>query len=336
MESIAIAEEISSQFADVVACLRVPGESEASTHAFHWNGALDTLANCYFAIVAICHQTSPVGAPRLEGVIGDRMKSGWDYLKEKYLLAALVDSKWADPTFWLSISPAELSQLYEDSVKGVTLTRIEERSSLLNNLGRQLLQTGSGSVTECFGAHGKQLDGASGFLQYLSTIEAYRDPVRKKSLFFLSLANKECGWTFASGAGLSSPVDYHEIRGHLRIGTVQILNPDLLNKIESGVALTETEDTALRQKVQEVNDRTAKETGNSSSVIHYLCWNIFRNCCPRDSTKTHCTICDPLCALPAQYTHMVGYQNKCVFSEICMSANKANKVVDPPYLGDFY
>jgi hypothetical protein len=158
----------------------------------------------------------------------------------------------------------------------------------------------------------------------------------KKSMFFLSLATKECGWKLADPESLLSPVDYHELRGHLRIGTVKINDADLWLKIQRGLVLSEAEDVTIRQKVQEVNDRLAHLTGNSASVIHYLCWNIFRNCCPRESKDTHCSACGSNCMLPRQYKEMQGYQGRCVFSAACASAGKPEKVIDPPYAGDFY
>jgi len=336
MDAITVPEDRYRAFVKALTALKVPAEQEATTHSFKWIGTSDDLANSYLAIVAICHQTSPVGERRLEGWIEGQQKFGWDYLKEKYLLAALADRKWSEPSFWVELSPEDLGNLFDDAKVGRTLNRINERALLLNDVGKRLLQAHYKYIRQGFEEHRCRLTGHSGFENFLSSLYAYRDPVMKKTLFFMSLAVKECGWKLADPADLRSPVDYHELRGHLRIGTVAVNDPALRRKIERGLVLTEKEDTHLRRKVQEVNDKASAEAGITSSVMHYLCWNIFRNCCPRPSDKTHCSECGPQCKLPQQYKDMPGYKGHCVFTSACSSANKPTKVIDPPYAGDFY
>jgi hypothetical protein len=336
MHKVEISQDRFDRFVDALRALKPPPELEASTHSFKWSGTTDALANCYFAIVAICHQTTPVGERRLEGTIASEKKYGWDYLKEKWLRVASSNPKWCDPKFWATLPPIELSGLYEDEAVGKTLNRINERAALLNNAGRRLEYDRCQNISTSFLQHGRRLRGQTGFLHYLSSFAAYRDPVMKKSMFFLSLVSKECAWELVDPDSLLSPVDYHELRGHLRIGTITVNDSDLRSRVDRGLVLSEAEDIALRKKVQEVNDGAAHLTGNSTTVIHYLCWNIFRNCCPRDSKDTHCSTCGENCKLPRQYKTMPGYRGKCVFSDACLSANKPEKIIDPPYAGDFY
>ena len=175
----------------------------------------------------------------------------------------------------------------------------------------------------------------SGFLEFLKQFEAYGDPVRKKSLFFVSIAASECQWSIADPENLLSPVDYHEIRGHLRIGTVRIVNPDLLSKLLQGLVYTEHEDTQLRMAIQEVDNSIARHCCTSNSVLHYLFWNVFRNCCPRDSASTHCARCRN-CHLPSQYRTLPIYRGSCIFQSICASVGESDKFVEPPYAGHFY
>lgn len=37
-------------------------------------------ANFWFLLAAICHQTSPVGLPPLEGIVDGAHRKGWDFL----------------------------------------------------------------------------------------------------------------------------------------------------------------------------------------------------------------------------------------------------------------
>lgn len=319
----------------IVRTSKPPAEDESGDLAFSWSGSADELANAYLAIVAICHQTSPVGEPRLEGNVAGKTRYGWDYLKARYLAVANGDRRWAQPTFWEAVSPAELSAMYSDKVSGLTLNRVDERAYLLNDLGRMMRRAGVAGALDAFRRAGDRLGGESGFLQFLAEFEAYRDPVRKKSLFFSSIAVKECGWRPVDLDQLLSPVDYHELRGHLRIGTVRIVDDELHRKVVGSVALTELEDTEIRIVVQQANDAIATSAAVSSSVLHYLLWNIFRNCCPRQSDLTHCASCLD-CKLPPQYKAMPTYEGRCIFHLVCDSAGKPDKVQEQPYLGHFY
>lgn len=316
----------------------IPVEDEGGPMSRISNLTARERADAYFAIVAICHQTSPLGERRLEGYISEdphSKREGWDYLKGRFLLHALQNRKLTSPSGWSRLTPIELSDLYDDTVYGRTLTRVNERTHLLNDLGARLLEMGFQHIEELYLACGAKLGGEGGFLARLHAFEAYRDPVQKKSLYFASIVATECGWHISDPENLLSPIDYHELRGHLRIGTV-LIEGALHDKIRTGLPLSADEDTALRSVVQGINERVASQLGISSSRLHYLLWNVFRNCCPRQAAETHCDSCGDSCKLPESYKAIPLYQGRCIFSSICVSARQIDKVVDPPYVGDFY
>jgi hypothetical protein len=334
MNDVSIDQAQVSRIAEILRNSAVPPEQEASTHALEWKLDSDLLGNCYFAIVAICHQTSPVGEQRLQGNVGGIKKYGWDYLKERFFDRTISEPKWASSEFWATVTPIQLSELYEDSESGQTLNRVNERAYLLNDLGNQLLSLKLNSVSDAFQQCDSTLGGNNGFLTFLERFIAYRDPLRKKSLFYTSIATKECGWKLKDPENLLSPVDYHELRGHLRLGTVLIAPSPLAAKIQHGLVLSEQEDELLRTAVQQVNDQLSRDAGLSSSTIHYFFWNVFRNCCPR--IGTHCHGCNENCSLPHQYKSMPTYHKKCVFSSVCKSVDVLVKVIEPPYIGHYY
>lgn len=315
---------------------QVPSEDESTTHEFVRSGSVEDLANCYLAIVAICHQTSPIGERRLEGYVGHSRKAGWDYLKEKYLLAAACNPILASPAHWANLTPFMLAELYSDDEFGFTMNRVNERTFLLNDLGRGMIKSHTAYIREAFDRANRMIDGDKGFLKLLSQFEAYRDPLGKKAYFFLSLAINECQWAAADPENLKSPIDYHELRGHLRIGTIIATDMLLSQKVRLGLLLTEEEDLELRRAAQHVNEKISEKTGLSSSVIHYLLWNVFRNCCPRQSDHTHCKYCLPTCALPERYKQSELYEGRCIFAPVCDSASKPEKVADPPYVGHYH
>jgi hypothetical protein len=324
------------EVADMVALAAIPEEAESRTHSFRWTRSPREHANAYLAIVAICHQTSPIGERQLKGELDSVSKSGWDYLKEKFLIAAVSDETLVTPSTWAELTPTQLSDLYVDTKHGLTLNRVVERTQLLNDLGRWMKAHSIEWIEDEYERRGRRFLGPSGLLATLQTAAAYSDPVQKKSFFFSSLAIKECRWTSKDFDQVPSPVDYHELRGHLRMGTVKIVDVDLAYKVQRALPISSEEDVDIRSVVQQANDLIAARTGLSSSRIHYLMWNVFRECCPRISSATHCSKCGPSCTLPSQYKQMPGYQGRCAFAGVCESAERAHKVIEPPYVGHYY
>lgn len=324
------------QLVGILRSTSIPTEQETAEHTFAWKKDHNRLANCYLVIVAICHQTSPIGERILQGVINGKERRGWDYLKEKFLLKANRDNHLTLPEFWQIMSPNQLSDLYSDNKYGLTLNRINERCYLINDLGRWLTRHDYQLVSEAFKSCNETIYGDNGFIALLKKCEAYSDPLAKKALFFVTLAINECHWFVRDPQNLLSPIDYHELRGHLRIGTVTINDPILTQKLQFPLPITQSEDLLLREAVQRVNDWIASETGISNSVLHYLFWNVFRNCCSRSSQDSHCTMCSDKCMLPKRYKNLSIYKGQCLFVHICNASNQSVKFVDPPYFGHYY
>ena len=327
------------QISNLVEILRLSGlpkEEDRTPHALLDSQSASLLTNSYFAIVAVCHQTSPVGERRLEGIVNNVKLAGWDYLEGKFLWKTRKEQKWATPEYWSVLRPSELSELYEDLSFGKTLNRVNERALLLNDLGQKLLESGYSNVRESFDRCQSAIGGGSGFLKFLERFEAYKDPLMKKSQLFLAIMVRELGWAIKDPENLLSPVDYHEMRGHLRLGTILIQDQLLDSKVQKGLTLTEEEDCEIRSKIQGVNTFISNQTGLSVTVVHSLFWNLFRSCCPRPSNETHCSGCGDSCDLPGRYKKLNTYMNRCLFSGFCNSAGKLEKVMEPPYVGHYY
>ena len=128
-------------------------------------------------------------------------------------------------------------------------------------------------------------------------------------------------WHYIDEEQLGPPVDYHEVRGHLRLGAVTVNDESLRQKLLNSLPVTPDEDIAIRQSVHDAIMLLSELTGlRNPSQLHYLFWNVFRSCCSRESP--HCYRCPPNCALPERYTHLATHsdgQRRCPFSEMCAS-----------------
>lgn len=74
---------------------------------------------------------------------------------------------------------------------------------------------------------------------------------------------------YADGDKLGAPVDYYEVRGHLRIGTVQIHDEELRAKLLSGREVSAQEDILTRDAVHKalmfISDRSGL---HNASQLH--------------------------------------------------------------------
>ena len=301
--------------------------------------APELVGNFFLALVAICHQTSPHNGPPLEGTVKGLHLWGWDYLLGRFDGAVKADSSLVQPTVWAAFSAADLANLFRDHKYGETLTDPNGRTALLRDLGLRMLQQGWRFADQIHELCGRRVaTGRPNLLDTLAQFRAYRDPVHKKSLFFLSLMRNSGTWTYEDGEGLGPPVDYHEVRGHLRIGTVRVNSPELLDKLYQNKEVSEEEDIAIRLAVFDAIVLISQLTGvHNPSQLHYMFWNVFRSLCTRQSPQ--CLGLRSNSRLPARYAELTVQadgRRRCPFSPVCVSSETENRLVEQVFETDYY
>ena len=297
------------------------------------------VGNFYLLLVAICHQTSPRGKPPLEGEVEGRRLRGWDYLSAKLELAVRENPGILSPEYWKRMTDDRVRALFRDKTLGDRLSDPSRRALLIANLGTKMLEHGWTWADQLYAeAKGCVATGANNLVQLLSFFRAYDDPVHKKSFFFLALMQNAGLWVYADSVKLGAPVDYHEVRGHLRIGTVQIHDEELRAKLVSGLEVSAEEDILIRDAVHKALMFISECSGlRNSSQLHYLFWNVFRSCCSRDNP--HCNSCPSSCSLPDRYVPLAlfqGGERHCPFRSVCQSADKELKLVEHNFETDYY
>jgi hypothetical protein len=274
----------------------------------------------------------------LKGIVNGKLYRGWDYLREKWFIATKNNPEIVYPKFNSNIKSEDIINILKDQDGNISLSDVEGRVKLLNDLGKRMLDSEYNSVQDiyddCKGYIVTEND--DGLLKLLSQYKAYSDPVRKKSLYFLSLMNNNKLWEFKDISHLGTPVDYHEIRGHLRLGSIKINDNELWENIKSNKQITKEDDIDIRQAVFSAIMHLSSETGYSASKLHYFFWNLFRNCC--DRINPHCTKCHDGCSLPKRYGDIRNQLSKdsCLLSDICLGEKLDIKVIEPKVITEFY
>ncbi|MBL9123816.1 MAG: hypothetical protein JNG90_09305, partial [Planctomycetaceae bacterium] len=186
----------------------------------------------YLFLVAICHQTSPQGLPPVLGTVNGQLRRGWDYLLNRFEQLARQDRSLLSLAWWEKLSGAQLEEWFADPEYGRRLVAPERRAELVRDLAAVMNRRGWRHAQDVYDASGGWIAAQTpNLLGMLSGFAAYRDPVQKKSFYLLSLLKNNGIWSYRDPESLGAPVDYHEVRGHLRLGTVRICSPQLRRKI---------------------------------------------------------------------------------------------------------
>lgn len=294
----------------------------------------DETANLLFLIVGICHQTSPREKPALSGYVGDAHLKGWDFLLQRFVECSRTNKELLDSNEWDKFTASKVTEIW-----GENLTNPSFRAKLINDLGDGLANRGWRTANKIHASCDGQIAGKDkSILKTLATFKAYRDPVQKKSFFLLSLMRNTSIWNYQDHENLGAPVDYHEVRGHLRLGTVEVTDDNLRRKLLNHDIVTPVEDVAIRRSVLDAIMYISNQSLiRDPSGFHYLYWNIFRN---------YCSVNEPNCDgqreekyLPDRYKTLAVVREglaACPFSKVCSSFCIDNKYTEHVFETDFY
>ena len=294
---------------------------------------VEIVHNAWFAMVGINQQTTPVVGLALRGSVNGVKLRGWDYLLQKAIFASNQNYGMFSVDWFLNVTPDSLRALYHDQEEGATLNQAEARAMLLNDLGAFLKRKKWESIHEAYLESGGYLvrsDG-KGIIQVIAGAKAYQDPVQKKAYYFLAIMKNEELWRYKDILNLGPPVNYHEQRLHLRLGTIKIIDAEFERKIRNRENITDQEDIEIRFAVRRVIEFISQLLEATPSSEHYQLWNHARNCCSRDNP--HCAGCGSGCKLPERYR--VSGVVQCLFAPVCKSAGLGLKnILIEPRLDD--
>lgn len=299
----------------------------------------DAIGNFYLLLVTICHQTTPRGREPLEGHVGGQYLRGWDYLLARLEQAVADDLDLVNPRRWTKLTESDVRNVFRDPQLGERLTDPGLRAELIRNLGEVMSANGWLRADDLYELSRHRIAiGHPNLLEILATFRAYADPVRKKSLFFLALMRNSKKWTYEDDEMLGSPVDYHEVRGHLRMGTVKVNDASLRKRLLNNTPVSEREDIAIRRAVYDAIMLLSELSGlRNPSQLHYLFWNTFRSICTREDPQ--CLEIHQDCSLPDRYMPLTIHDDgreRCPFSDLCLSRDTPQRFYEHMFDTDYY
>ena len=292
------------------------------------------VGNFNLFLVAICHQTQSVS-----GTVGERWCRGWDYLEQKLEAHSRTDRYFLEMESLATLSPDRLDEALAPASASSAFPDIEARTALVNDLGRHMLGAGYNSFEELCDCFEYRCLGEQSIISFLRTTKAYSDPNEKKVRLLIGLLRDAHGWEFKDAHRLGAPVDYHEIRGHLRIGTVIVKDSGMRFRFQSDT-VTDCDDIVIRAAISEAIVAIARDVPGSDALkVHYILWNYFRSLCRR--YKPICSRGSEIAVSELDSAYVKLFQmstngNNCVFSSFCESYARQEFPIEYSYAGNHY
>lgn len=270
----------------------------------------------YFYAVAICHQTHNLKSKK-------KQLFGWDYLEDGFVRLMQQNPGWWEPENLSHLNNHELAGLLapwfsdEGDRDHSTLDRLEERAYLMKNTGKFVMENYDGSFANLFDRAGEKLfNNGKGFYELLPAMEAFSDPLQKKSSFLLKLL-EDAGLVSLQDPENAIPVmDYHMMRVLLRTGAVEVTDEHLRGK------LFKHQPVDTDQEIRSVCATAMREIGLASQhgilKMNDFFWTLGRSCCAK-TTLCH----DRVCAKnPCTFEKVVNVDDhaRCVFEDFCKGA----------------
>jgi len=272
----------------------------------------ETKLRAYLFSVGICHQTHTLINKRLNLV-------GFNYLEKVFVNLAQTHSEMLDPAFVGRQTSQNLSSrialLFSDTgdSKDSTLDRLIERSELLIEMSRKLVDRYSGQISTLLAMSGGNLSGERGIYNLLSDFQAYLDPFRKKSTLFVTLAQSAGLLNVKDIENVVPIMDYHMQRVLLRLGCVEIVDLKLRHALVNHEKVDSDEE--VRFASIEAVKQLASHSGHPATIIHDFLWPLGRSCC-KEKPLCKSGICDKN---PCTFDLFVNLHShkRCVFEGTC-------------------
>jgi hypothetical protein len=274
---------------------------------------LETKLRAYFYAAAICHQTYTLKNENL-GLYG------WDYLEFVFTRLMKERDEFLTPSAMLPANINEISLKLasffapDNLPKHTTFDRLEERVLFLINLDAFIdTHFDSQLVNLMKTANGKLLNNGNGFYETLPSTLAFSDPMKKKITFLLKLLEEAGMVEIADKENFVPIMDYHMQRVLLRMGCVEIINPEIRTKLIHHYLLETDEE--IRSACIEAFKIISEISGHPVTKLNDFFWSLGRSCC---NTKPLCQF--HLCEKdPCTFYQIVDLleHSECSFVSIC-------------------
>lgn len=286
-------------------------------------------ARMYFFAVGICHQTYQLANK-------EQNLFGWDYLEYGFLEIAYQKPDLFSPEFILSMSQNELVELIKPffspnhQPQNCTLDRLDERMQLWQNMADFLGKNG-GLIQPLIQQSGGNV---IWFYETLKSMEAFSDPLQKKTGFFIKLLEDSGLFCPKNPEELIPIMDYHMQRVLLRTGCVELPDETLKKKLRNHIELDT--DQEIREKCIEAMQLIADGAGIPVLKMNDIFYMLGRSCCNENPLCDGGKCSKSPCSL--SLTLELEEHIDCLLEPACKGANSFDyrSIFEPHVITHFY
>ncbi len=296
------------------------------------NANRETKLRIYFYAAGICHQTRSL-------IDKSRNLAGWEYLEDVFTKLAVEGSVFLQPEYLSSIDISEITHnlkrlfSYDGQPENCTLDRLEERARMLKEMAVLLNRRYGNSAAKFLDeSNGLLYNNGKGYYESLAKLEAFCDPRKKKTTFFLKLATDANTLEIKDQENIIPIMDYHMQRVLLRMGCVEtdkgtqkkLINKEVFNS-----------DSEIRKACIESIKIIAKTSGHGILSMNDFFWPLGRSCC-NESPLCHSNKCSKN---PCTFFNMVelSEHKNCIFEKACIgNQNENHRLIWEPMVETHY
>lgn len=278
----------------------------------------ETKLRGFFFAVAICHQTHYLKSES-KGIYG------WDYLEDGFVRLMRDYPENLRPEWLAKQSLNEISHLlastFSDSALPghTTLDRLEERAFLMKNTSEHIQENFAGRFDRLLGStDGNLLEDGQGVYELFPAMEAFRDPLQKKTTFLLKLLQDASLFRINDEENLLPVMDYHMMRVLLRTGAVEVGDEQLRTKLQQHYVLEN--DHGIRAACAQAMKEVGEKSGHGVLKMNDFYWTLGRSCCA-ETTLCHDKVCSKN---PCTFFEVVDFDThgKCALQNVCKGATQ--------------
>jgi hypothetical protein len=245
---------------------------------------------------------------------------GWDYLEHAFLEIAKNHKELINPAFLVNMSANELSALLrphfspDANSKNCTLDRLDERAALMIEAPDFISKKYNGTIAKLMEICEQRLyNNGKGLYETLRGIEAFSDPLQKKSTFLIKLLEEGGMIKIQDHESFIPIMDYHMQRVLMRLGCVDIIDAQLHRQLVDRKPIESDEE--IRLACVDAFRIISDVSGYPVTKMNDFFWSLGRSCC------NETTLCkDRFCSKkPCTLTQIIDMKehNHCIFEKDC-------------------
>jgi hypothetical protein len=232
------------------------------------------LAHFCLFMVAIDHNTHS-DEVRYESSAEGAFYHGSDLLYHLAQKAKKNDERLFTPRFMREVDETDVSRIFRTQ-EGVEPTDIAGRTAIFRTTAAELIESYQGNFLTLLSLCKNKIGGEEGFIRRIGTLNAYSDPVAKKTNLLCKLLLREGLFNAVDRGEMDIAVDHVVMTMALRSGAIECKDARVLHQLQNGIKVDEYTLSKLRNFTKTVYRLVSKDAEFFPDEVDDLIWSYGR------------------------------------------------------------